>query len=187
MQRRRRSLAYFGQLTDFQLADEESPARVEFVDRGRSSAWRPHEALQPQAIDLSLRQMNRFTGASPVPQGDGTRARMNFALLTGDQSDNQQRNETIWVRQLVEGGQPLDPNSGRRVNDYAECGPAVQQALQAKDIPPEPVYTGVQDYGDYFEAHDFYDPNRPAGQWAELAALPGPHGPGAADVHARPA
>jgi hypothetical protein len=29
---RRRSLAYFGQLTDFQLADEESPARVEFTD-----------------------------------------------------------------------------------------------------------------------------------------------------------
>ena len=29
---RRRSLAYFGQLTDFQLADEESPARVEFLD-----------------------------------------------------------------------------------------------------------------------------------------------------------
>ena len=29
---RRRSLAYFSQLTDFQLADEESPARVEFLD-----------------------------------------------------------------------------------------------------------------------------------------------------------
>ena len=30
--RRRRSLLYFAQLSDFQLADEESPARVEFVD-----------------------------------------------------------------------------------------------------------------------------------------------------------
>ncbi|HEV2791526.1 MAG TPA: hypothetical protein VGV69_09545, partial [Solirubrobacterales bacterium] len=29
---RRVSLAYFGQLSDFQLADEESPARVEFLD-----------------------------------------------------------------------------------------------------------------------------------------------------------
>ena len=29
-----RSLLYFGQLSDFQLADEESPARVEFIDYG---------------------------------------------------------------------------------------------------------------------------------------------------------
>src|SRR5687768_9184950 len=39
---RRESLLYFGQLTDFQLADEESPARVEFIDVGPfSAAWRP--------------------------------------------------------------------------------------------------------------------------------------------------
>ena len=33
-QNRRKSLLYFGQLSDFQLADEESPARVEFIDTG---------------------------------------------------------------------------------------------------------------------------------------------------------
>ena len=161
---RRRSLAYFAQLTDFQLADEESPARVEFLDRGASSAWRPHEAFHPHAIDLSLRQVNAFADASPIAQGDGTRAPMNFALATGDNSDNQQRNETIWVRQLIEGG-THDPNSGRRVDDYAECGPLIQQALLAKETPPEPAYTGVQDYRDYFVAEDFYDPNDPRGQW----------------------
>jgi 3',5'-cyclic AMP phosphodiesterase CpdA len=162
---RRRSLAYFAQLTDFQLADEESPARVEFVDRGASSAWRPMEAFGPHAIDLSLRQVNAFADASPVRQGDGTRAPMNFGLITGDNSDNQQRNETIWVRQLLEGG-TIDPNSGRRVDEYAECGPVIAQALLARETPPEPAYTGVQDYADYsFEAHDFYDPNKPAGQF----------------------
>ena len=31
---KRTPLAYFGQLTDFQLTDEESPARVEFLDLG---------------------------------------------------------------------------------------------------------------------------------------------------------
>jgi hypothetical protein len=163
---RRRSLAYFAQLTDFQLADEESPSRVEFVDRGASSAWRPHEAFHPHAIDLSLRQVNAFADASPVAQGDGSGAPMNFALITGDNSDNQQRNETIWVRQLLEGGQTLDPNSGRRVDDYAECGPVLAQALLAKGTPPEPTYTGVQDYADYFVAQDFYDPNDPRGPWA---------------------
>ncbi|MGH2845705.1 MAG: hypothetical protein ACRDL0_06745, partial [Thermoleophilaceae bacterium] len=76
---RRRSLAYFAQLTDFQLADEESPARVEFVDRGPSSAWRPQEAFHPWAIDYSFRQLNQFTGASPHPQAGGARAAMDLA------------------------------------------------------------------------------------------------------------
>ena len=105
---RRRSLSYFGQLTDFQLADEESPARVEFTEQEPSgfaaSAWRPQEALQPFIIDWSIRQMNLFAGASPVQQGDGDRAAMDFTLLTGDQADNMQRNEILWTRALLEGG-----------------------------------------------------------------------------------
>ncbi|HEX2128784.1 MAG TPA: hypothetical protein VHF58_06160, partial [Solirubrobacterales bacterium] len=49
---RRTSLTYFGQLSDFQLADEESPARVEFIDYGPfSAAWRPWEAMNPQIDD----------------------------------------------------------------------------------------------------------------------------------------
>ena len=54
-ERRRVSLAYFGQISDFQLADEESPARVEFLDPDpsgtASSAWRPQEALQVHQVD----------------------------------------------------------------------------------------------------------------------------------------
>ena len=68
-QNRRVSLAYFGQLSDFQLADEESPARVELLDpdpsRTASAAWRPQEALQVYEIDQSIRAMNRFL-SSPV-------------------------------------------------------------------------------------------------------------------------
>src|SRR5688572_30177372 len=104
---RRESLAYFGQLTDFQLADEESPARVEFLDPEPSgfaaSAWRPQEALAPFIVDWSIRQMNLFAAASPVQQGDGTRAGMDLALVTGDQADNMQRNELLWTRALLEG------------------------------------------------------------------------------------
>ena len=59
--RRRRSLLYFAQLSDFQLADEESPARVEFVDLTAnppstsvfSAAQRPQEALVAQAAEAS--------------------------------------------------------------------------------------------------------------------------------------
>ena len=101
-ERRRRSLVYFGQLTDFQVSDEESPARVEFVDATAnppfptvfSAAWRPQEALVAHGVDLAIRNMNRFVDASPVAQGDGSRARMGFALMTGDLADSQQLNET---------------------------------------------------------------------------------------------
>ncbi len=164
---RRRSLAYMAQLTDFQLADEESPARVEFVDRGPNSAFRPQEAFEPWAIDYSFRQLNQFTTASPHVQGGGARAPMDLGLLTGDQSDNQQYNETLWVRQLIEGGEPLTPNSGIK-SDYSECRPENRAELLAREtagqIPDEPTYMGVQDYDDLgFQAPDYYDPDEPFG------------------------
>jgi 3',5'-cyclic AMP phosphodiesterase CpdA len=175
---RRRSLAYFAQLTDFQLADEESPARVEFADRGANAAFRPQEAFEPWAIDYSFRQLNQFTPASPHLQAGGARAPMDLALVTGDQSDNQQYNETLWVRQLIEGGTPLTPNSGIK-GDYAECQPQNRAELLAREaageIPREPTYMGVQDYDDLgFKAPDYYDPDEPFGdQYGTFPAWPG--------------
>jgi metallophosphoesterase (TIGR03767 family) len=166
---RRRSLAYFAQLTDFQLSDEESPARVEAADSLASGAWRPQEALDPFGIDAAIRQIDRFTTASPVAQGGGARAGMDFALTTGDNADNQQYNENVWVRQLLEGGQPLSPNSGVRTN-YNECSVISDAALTLRDLfgaPAEPIYTGVQDFGDQTVDTTFYDPNQPRGTYAE--------------------
>ena len=164
---RRQSISYFAQLTDFQLADEESPARVEFTDRGPTSAFRPQEAFHPWAIDYSFRQLNEFTTASPHAQAGGARASMDHAVLTGDHADNQQHNEAVWVRQLLEGGSPLTPNSGIK-SDYSECQPQHRAELLARElggeIPDEPTYMGVQDYEDLgFKASDYYDPNDPFG------------------------
>jgi len=125
--KRRRSLLYMAQTTDWQLADEESPARVEFVDatanapfpKAFSAAWRPQEAFGPFAVESSIRQLNEFAERSPHLDGDGDRSEMDLAILTGDQADNQQLNETDWVVTLLEGGQ-LDPNSGV---DPASCPP----------------------------------------------------------------
>jgi hypothetical protein len=171
---RRTSLAYFGQLTDFQLADEESPTRVEFLDPDPSgtsrAAWRPQEALQPFVIDWSIRQMNLFAPASPVAQGDGSRAPMGFALVTGDQADNMQRNETLWTRELLEGS-TVNPNSGSTsAGDY---DPLAHPSCAG--YPPSSAhrdealrYTGVQDYADYNEGASpyFYDPSDVRGSWA---------------------
>ncbi len=174
---RRRSLLYFGQLSDFQLADEESPARVEFLDPPNGTqlpfdaAWRPQEALQPQVDDASIRQLNSFAGASPVPQSGGGRRPMDFTIDTGDSADSQQLNETEWVRTLLEGGR-LNPNSGISPVGYTHplCPPAgVPGAAEAAR------YTGVQDYNDYAEGPhpSFYDPNDVRGSFAGWPRYPG--------------
>ena len=168
-ERTRRSLAYFAQLTDFQLADEESPARVESTDplgSAFTAAWRPQEAMVPHMTDESIRQVNAFL-RSPVGQAGGVRARMGFAITTGDSADNQQRNETRWVVSLLEGG-TVDPNSGSPdPAHYSGCPagtPGVQEAAR---------YTGFQDYDDYAESVQFFDPDQPAGPYASWPRYPG--------------
>jgi metallophosphoesterase (TIGR03767 family) len=171
---RRVSLAYFSQVSDFQLADEESPARVEFLDLAGSpveAAFRPWEALEPFVDEATIRQVNAFAGAGPVATGSGSRPAMDFAIDTGDSADSQQLNETEWVRTLLEGGS-LDPNSGIDPTGYTHplCPPAgVPGAAEAAQ------YTGVQDYDDYFEgpAPYFYDPDEPRGAASGWPQYPG--------------
>jgi metallophosphoesterase (TIGR03767 family) len=175
---RRTSLVYFGQLSDFQLADEESPARVEVIDPLSTplnlpfgAAWRPWEALEPQIDESMIRQVNRFAGASPVADGSGAHRPMDFTIDTGDSTDNQQLNETLWVRTLLEGGN-LNPNSGVSKATYSNplCPnffvPGAAEAAR---------YTGVQDYNDYLEGPypEFYDPNSPAGPHSAWPKYPG--------------
>src|SRR6476646_9103614 len=97
----RTSLSYFGQLSDFQLADEESPARLEIIDPLSTplnlpfgAAWRPWEALEPQIDDSMIRQINQFAASSPVADGGGGHSAMDFTIDTGDSADSQQLNET---------------------------------------------------------------------------------------------
>ena len=167
---RRRSLAYFGQISDLQLADEESPARVEWFDGDPSagfsnSGFRPNEALNPHSIDSAMRAVNGFY-KSPLEDGRGRRATMANVMLTGDLADNMQRNEVAWVRTLIEGGE-LDPNSGVASAGGPGCLPGP---------PPEDPrnYSGVQDYDDYGADNPlYYDPEDPRGAYAEWPVLPG--------------
>lgn len=164
---RRASLLYFAQLTDFQLADEESPARVESLDIDNSpftSAWRPQEALEPFTIDQAIRQVNRFAKRSPVGARKGRRAKLALSILTGDNADNQQRNEVTWVRQLLEGG-PVNPNSGVESDAPCPAGP-IEKGEAAR-------YTGVQDHDDVADSGRFYDPDAPTGAYAGFPAWPG--------------
>jgi 3',5'-cyclic AMP phosphodiesterase CpdA len=174
----RTSLVYFGQLSDFQLADEESPARVEVIDPLSTplnlpfgAAWRPWEALEPQVDEAMIRQLNLFTAASPVPDGAGANRAMDLTIDTGDSADSQQLNETLWVRTLLEGGS-LNPNSGVNKATYLH---ALCPNLLVPGAAEAARYTGVQDYQDYVEGPypEFYDPNDPQGPHAAWPKYPG--------------
>ena len=162
---RRRSLLYFAQLSDFQLSDEESPARAEVLDISGSpfeSAWRPQEALEPFTVDEVIREVNRFD-ASPIRNQRRRRARLALTITSGDSADNQQINEVKWVVQLLEGGR-VDPNSGV---EGGVCGALTAARGEAAR------YTGVQDDSDVLESGRFYDPDRPAGAFAAWPSYPG--------------
>jgi metallophosphoesterase (TIGR03767 family) len=173
----RSSLVYFGQLSDFQLADEESPARVEIIDPLASpaapfnAAWRPWEALNPHIDEAMVRQLNQFTAASPVADGAGAHRAMDITIETGDAADNQQLNETLWVRTLLEGGS-LNPNSGVSKSTYSH---PLCPNLFVPGATEAARYTGVQDYDDWFEGPfpEFYDPDSPAGPHAAWPKYPG--------------
>ncbi len=173
--RNRRSLAYFAQLTDPQIADEMSPSRVEVFDPAGglvSAAWRPQEALDTQTFDQVVRSVNANQN-SPVRAGGGRgRARLGFSILTGDQPDNMQLNETQWYMNVLN-GRPVSPFSGQPLSDSNTCSSASpEEAAQLDAAVAQRRYTGVQDYDDYPGA----PPDRYPGFWdTDQAATGGPH------------
>jgi metallophosphoesterase (TIGR03767 family) len=102
---RRTSLVHLVHLTDTQIVDVRSPARIEFIERRSERvalarllpAHRAHESLSLHALDATLRTMRA------LPPSAITGEPVELAVTTGDAVDNQQSNELAWFLSAMRG------------------------------------------------------------------------------------
>ncbi|HXF36693.1 MAG TPA: TIGR03767 family metallophosphoesterase [Actinomycetota bacterium] len=110
----RRSILHLLHVTDLQIVDVASPARIEFLDRWPDRreirdllpAHRAQEPLALHAFEAMIRAANALR-RSPV-----TGAPVDLVVTTGDAIDNQQWNELTWFLGVL-AGRPVSASGGR--------------------------------------------------------------------------
>jgi 3',5'-cyclic AMP phosphodiesterase CpdA len=159
------SIVNFLQLSDFQTVDEESPGRVEFLDGSQrapglqpfSAAYRPQEALSTQVVESMVRQARNAT--SPV-----TGSKLDLTIVTGDNADSQQFNETRWFIDTLDGttgaGNPdpeMQPGPGRKLDPNSGI------PTPGCEGTPGSAFDGVRDTGQPGPDNGYYEPDTSAG------------------------
>ncbi|MGZ6706887.1 MAG: metallophosphoesterase [Solirubrobacteraceae bacterium] len=125
-----RVLGTLAVLTDVHVRDEESPARVPFLDRlggAFSSTFRAQDALSAQVLDAAVRSVDAV--------------RPDAVLVTGDLIDNAQANEMALARTVLNGGLAR-PDSGGPGYDGVQLASDPDPAYYRPDVDP-PRHPGL--------------------------------------------
>lgn len=103
---RRTPVSSFVQFTDLHLVDAQSPERFEYLHPLLGSgAFRPHEALGAVAASRLVQRVNS------LPGGPVAGRPFDFAISTGDNTDNHEHAELDWFLGVLNGGR-LSQNTG---------------------------------------------------------------------------
>ena len=112
-------LAVLGHFSDLHVCDAESPSRIEYLDRfsdpdskwrdevGYIGTYRAQEILTTQVAASMVDAMN------DLKTGPLTNAPIDAVVVTGDMTDNAQKNEAQWYISALNGGK-VEPVSGDR-------------------------------------------------------------------------
>jgi hypothetical protein len=112
-------LAVLGHFSDLHVCDAESPSRIEYLDRfsdpdskwrdevGYIGTYRAQEILTTQVVASMVDALN------DLKTGPLTNAPIDAVVVTGDMTDNAQKNESQWYISALNGGK-VEPVSGDR-------------------------------------------------------------------------
>ena len=104
-------------LSDLHVCDAQSPLRPEYLDRwadptspirdlvGTIGTYRPQAMLTPHVVEAMVASLNQ------IAVGPLSGHAINAAIVTGDTTDNAQKNEVNWYLALLDGIE-LRPDSG---------------------------------------------------------------------------
>lgn len=94
----------FVHLSDLQIADDESPARLALFDSPdlTSGAARPEDPQLCRMTNAAVRTINALHAKDPIA----------FTLLGGDNADSAQQNELDWVLGMLSGASEVECDSG---------------------------------------------------------------------------
>jgi metallophosphoesterase (TIGR03767 family) len=115
-----KSLINLIHISDTHICDAQSPARVEYLDRYADphhplskvlgalvGTYRAHESLSTHVLESMIQAINRMD-IGPI-----SKRKIDSVILTGDLTDNAQRNELMWFSALLQ-GEKVRPDSGSR-------------------------------------------------------------------------
>jgi hypothetical protein len=123
----RRSIVYFAQTADPQLADDESTTRLALVDNPSvPGGLRSQEAFLPQMMSAMNRTLARIERAERP---------YDFGIVNGDCADSAQENELRWVLEIMNGASGVHVDSGDDDDPIAGPGNDPKDPFDATAFP----------------------------------------------------